>query len=137
MKMLMLAGAAMAQPSVPPADRFCEDVRTIAAGAAEADPFRSLRDRNYQPRLDRLACFFTAAGGYNCFHTLARPNETPASYATRIMVCLPGATRTAERRDNRDLIMVRSGALEARIDQSGADNAHVGRRVTVFFAARR
>ncbi len=139
MKSIALAVALLAQPASPaaPAGDFCAGVRALAAGAAEATPFQAMRATQTQFRMDRLACFFTSAGGYLCAHNLARPNETRDIYATRVAACLPGATRTSERRDHRNLVIVRSGALEARFEEQGQDQGHVGRRVSIFFAAVR
>lgn len=141
MKSIALVLAALAQTaspaSSPDGEEFCATVRALAAAAAEASPFRSMRAERTQFRLGRLACFFTAAGGYRCAHSLARPNETRDSYATRVAACLPDATRTTERRDQRELVIVRAGALEARFDGHGQDHGHVGRTVSIFFGAVR
>lgn len=139
MKMIALAVAALAQtasPAVPAGgDDFCGIVRALAASAAEAAPFRSMRAERTQFRLGRLYCFFTSADGYSCAHNLARPTETRESYATRIAACLPGATRSTEQRDHRDLVILRSGRLEARVGEDGDDRAHVGRSIRIFFAS--
>ena len=81
-----------------------------------------------------MNCFFTMADGFLCFHNLSRPDETSESYSARLMACLPGATRRTEVRDHHDLVIVRSGPLEARVDGHGADRGHVGRTVSIFFA---
>ncbi len=139
MKSIILAAAALAHAASPAmaqsGDDLCTGVRALAAGAAEATPFQAMRAQQTQFRMGRLACFFSGGGGYSCSHNLARPNETRESYATRVATCLPGATRTTERRDGRDLIILRSGRLEARITEDGTDQGHVGRSIRIFFAS--
>lgn len=139
MKLFAMAAAALVPlaPGAPAPDDFCAGVEALAAGAAETVPFRTLRERQTQFRMGRLFCFFTNAGGYRCAHNLARPNETRESYATRVSACLPGAMRVTERLGDFELITVRRGSLEARFDERGEDRGHVGRTVSIFFAAVR
>ncbi len=135
MKSLWLA-VALAAPSPtasqPAGDAFCDDVRLLARGAEEADPFRSLRDREFRPRLARGYCFFSSAGGYTCGLNLARPQETRDAYAARIHACLPGSVRTADRDYLRHYEIVRSGRFQARVVEHGADRGHVGRTINIY-----
>ena len=137
MKLVGLAFLLFSQVSEDlPTSSFCADIRTLAAGAAEDDPFRSLRDRDFRPRLGRLHCVFTGAGGYSCFHNLARPDESRVSYADALLACLPGASRTTEREHFETYEVVRSGAFEARVRERGQDHGHGGRSIEVRIAAR-
>jgi hypothetical protein len=119
-----------------PADPFCQDVRLMAAAAAEASPFRSLHDRDFKPRLTRGYCFFNSAQGYTCGHNLAQRNETRQSYAARIHACLPGSTRgTIGRVHGFAEDVVRLGRFEARIAEHGMDRGKVGRTINIYIAA--
>lgn len=137
MKIVLMTIAAVAQAGAAggqATDNFCPGVRALATAAAEPAPFQNMRAAQPQFRLGRLACFYASIGGYSCSHYLSAPNETRESYATRLMACLPGASRTTEQRDSRDLILVRSGRLEARISERGVDHGHLGRTVAIVFA---
>lgn len=121
-----------------PADPFCEDVRLLAAAAAEADPFRSLRNRDFKPRLSRGYCFFNSARGYTCGHNLAARDETRQSYAARIHSCLPGSTRSTLPRVHGFVEeVVRLGPFEARVTEHGLDRGKVGRTINIYVAAVR
>jgi len=136
MKSLLIASAliAPAAASAQP-DPFCEDVRALAAAAEEADPFRSLRNRDFRPRLTRGYCFYSMDDNYTCGHSLARPDETREAYAVRIQQCLPGSTLTSERDHPRDYRVVRRGRFEARVTEQGTDRAHVGRTINIYVAS--
>ena len=137
MKILVLAVAitGAGQPTTPADDPFCDDIRALARGAEEPDPFRSLRDREFTPRLGRGHCFFSDAGGYTCGHNLSRPEETREAYAARIHACLPGSVRETDRDYLRHYEIVRSGRFEARVIEHGADRGHVGRTVNIYIQA--
>lgn len=138
MKTALIALALAASPAAtsgPQGDPLCNDVRALAAGAAEADPFRSLRDRDFRPRLFRGYCFFSDAGGYTCGHNLARRGETREAYAARIATCLPGSSLTRQRRNYGDELVVRDGRFEARIVEHGLDRGHVGRTINIYIAS--
>ena len=135
LKILVMA-VALAGPQQPVSARagaFCDDIRTLARGAEEQDPFRSLRDREFTPRLGRGHCFFSSAGGYACGHNLARRDETREAYAARIHVCLPGSTRSTDGDDVNHYEVVSSGRFRARVTERGADGGHVGRTINIYF----
>ena len=130
---IAVALAVSDQAPAPPADDvFCQDIQTVARGADEARPFRSLVDRDFQPRLGRADCFFSDAGSYTCGHNLATPEETRESYAARIQACLPGSVRTTTGSGFEQYEIVRHGRFQARIAESGTDRAHVGRSIDIY-----
>lgn len=133
MKSLLLVLALLGQNA--PGERFCEDVSQLAAGAEEADPFRSLRNRDFRPRLLRGYCFYSSAEGYTCGQTMSPPEDSKESVARRIQACLPGSQLTRNRRDFRDEFVVSSGRFQARVTEQGSDRAHVGRSVNIYVAS--
>jgi hypothetical protein len=134
MKILFLVAALtlFEDAPLPPSDAFCEDIRALARGADEEDPFRSLRSRGFRPRLGRGYCFFSDAGGYTCGHNLARNEETHDAYAARIQACLTGAVRMTRRDYLRHEEIVRRGRFEARVVEHGRDRGHVGRTINIY-----
>jgi hypothetical protein len=136
MKILLIAAALAAAPAGPAVapDFFCDDVRALAAGAEEADPFRSLRDRNFRPRL-LGGCFFNSAGGYTCGKNLAQRGETRGAFADLIHACLPGSTRSSRRESFSRQEVVRLGRFEAQVSEHGLDRGHVGRTINIYVAS--
>lgn len=127
--LLILTFALVNDNAAAPPDPFCEDVRALAEAAEEPDPFRSLRNRDFRPRLGRAHCFFSSAGRYTCGHNLATPGETAEAYASRIHACLPGSVRLAHQQGQP--YAIRRRRFEARVIERGTDRAHVGRSINI------
>ena len=134
MKMLLLGVALIGQNA--PEDRFCADVRQLAAGAEEADPFRSLRNRDFRPQL-LSGCFYSSSDGYTCGQNLSPPEDTKESIARRIQACLPGSQITSERGDFHEQIVVSNRRFQARVTEHGTDRSHVGRSIDIYVASVR
>lgn len=122
--------------SAAPADLFCDEVRTLAAGAEEPQPFASLVARHFQPRLLDGYCFHNDANGYTCGQSLAPAGLTRQSIASHLMSCLPGASLSTDVSGYDKATIVRSGRFEARLSEHGTERSHVGRQVEILVGAR-
>jgi hypothetical protein len=127
--------------SPPPAaaaevDLSCQDSRLLAAAAAEAEPFRSLLQRQFRPQLAGGYCTANSAGGYTCIRRSVRGSETAEAVAQRLRRCLPGATISAVTSELRDEWVITAGSLEARVLEHGSPRSRGGRSIIVYIASR-
>jgi hypothetical protein len=133
---ILFLAAVLASPSAGPADSFCDDARTLAAGAEEAQPFASLVARHFSPRLLGDFCFHSDANGYTCGQSFAPADLTRDSVARRLLSCLPGASLTADDSGYAKATIVRRGRFEARVTEHGTERSHVGRQIEIIISAR-
>jgi hypothetical protein len=136
MKILLAALLlAAAPPKAAPADRFCADLRSLAAAAEENPAFGSLAGASLHSLLGSYCMVSTPAGiAFLCTRSLAPPELATDTLVERMKLCLPGAVVTKGEYPM-DSTRVEHGRIRMEISESGGPGAHVGRIVTVSIEA--
>lgn len=128
--MSLIAAALLLQAGDP----LCPQIARLIEGVREKAPFASLRAEGFELRLlERHPC--SADGrGWHCKRALLPPEVTEASVARQIAACLPDAKISVEKTGSYgpEKTLVRGSGLVFALDESGHDEAHVGRVLFVL-----
>ncbi|MDP5281156.1 hypothetical protein Q9Q95_19685 [Sphingomonas sp. DG1-23] len=127
---VLIAAALIAQA----ADPLCPQIARLTEGVREKAPFASLRAEGFELRLlDGSPCYADGRG-YHCKRVLLPPGMTEDSVTEQIAACLPDAKISVEKtgRFGPEKTLVRGSGLVFALDESGHDEAHVGRILFVL-----